>query len=147
MVAVAVAVEERIQMLLGTLVFVWLFAPGATDNLSIAVTPNNITVDAGTQVVYTCHNDITTEPPTWEINDISYLACDLPFGYKTNAVNLSFVAYENSTIRCGYRVYNDGMFLPVYSETAAVTVFPNGYILTDITMLHAYVGRGGLKHM
>ena len=78
---------------------------------------------------------------------MSYLACDLPFGYKTNAVNLTFVAYENSTIRCGYLVYNDGMFLPAYSETAAVTVFPNGYILTDITMLHACVVWGGLKHM
>jgi hypothetical protein len=125
MVAVAVAVEERIQMLLGTLVFVWLFAPGATDNLNITVTPNNM-VDAGTQVVCTCHNDVTTEPPTWEINDISYLACDLPFGYETNAVNLTFVAYENSTIRCGYRVYNDGTFLLAYSQISTVMAIPTG---------------------
>ena len=74
----------------------------------------------------TCHNDVTTEPPTREINDISYLACDLPFGYKANAVNLTFVAYENSTIRCGYLVYNDGTFFFTYSEISIVTVHPKG---------------------
>jgi hypothetical protein len=71
-------------------------------------------------------NDVTTEPPTWEIKNRSYLPCDLPFGYKAYRMNITFVAYENITIRCGYLVYDDEMFFPAYSEISTVTVHPKG---------------------
>ena len=90
------------------------------------LTPKNTEVDAGKEVVYTCMNDVTTEPPTWEIKNRSYLPCDLPFGYKAYRMNITFVAYENITIRCGYLVYDDEMFFPAYSEISTVTVHPKG---------------------
>ena len=93
----------------------------------ISLIPNNTEVDAGREVVCTCYNDVTTESPAWEINNVPYLACDLPFGYKANGMNLTFVAYETSSIRCGYLVYNDGKYLPIYSEISTFTVQPKGY--------------------
>ena len=102
---------------------------GTMSKWHVVLTPNDTEVDAGTHVVYTCHNNVTTEPPTWEINNISYLAYNLPLGFKTNAVNLTFVAYESSTIRCGYLVYSDGKFFPTYSGISKVTVHPKGEMI------------------
>ena len=114
------------------------------DNREDDTETDNVTIDAGRKVVATCLKTLNNEPPTWEINNISYLPSDLPFGYETNAVNLTFVAYENITIRCGYYHFNYGI---VYSERANIIVHPTahsptGYIFT----FNCCVELGGLKH-
>ena len=93
------------------------------------LTPKNKEIDAGEEVVYTCLTDVTTETPTWEINNIPYLACDLPLGYKANRMKITFDAYENTTLRCSYLDYDNDRFLHASSEKSILSVHPRSNII------------------
>ena len=103
-----------------------VFLPGVQGQ-TVFLIPSHTTANAGEEVVFTCSGIASTESPMWIINGTSYFPTELPLGFVTNDVNLTFVAYVNISIQCGFGIFSaSGVFTIVYSDVYDVIVQENG---------------------
>ena len=75
----------------------------------------------------TCSGIASIESPVWIINGTFYFLTDLSPDYVTNDVNITFVAYENISVKCGFGIFSaSGVPTILYSEVHNVAVQGNG---------------------
>lgn len=94
--------------------------------------PRAVRVPVGTNVTLECsYNRPYVLIPMWQIDDVEYRVTHLPLGYKANGANLTFSAFNSTTIGCFFNAFDvaTGELMEVHSNNVTVTTTPTGICL------------------